>query len=67
MIKKKSSRKIKACLTTYELLTQNPERKAKIEKEYKELLPSELLIAFMEEDHISVRKLAKAAEISHSI
>lgn len=53
--------------TTYERLTQNPKRKAKIEKEYNQLLLSELLIALMEEDHVSVRKLAKAAGISPSI
>lgn len=66
MTKKLSSKKVKTCLTTYELLTQDPKRKAKIEKEYRELLLSELLIALMEEDSVSVRKLAKAAGISPS-
>jgi DNA-binding Xre family transcriptional regulator len=53
--------------STYKRLTKNPKRRAKIEKEYKELLLSELLIALMEEDQVSVRKLAKAAGISPSI
>lgn len=67
MTTKKTPKKIKACLTTYELLTKDPDRKAKIEKGYRELLLSELFIALMEEDHVSVRKLAKAAGISPSI
>jgi len=67
MIKRKSLKKVEPSLTTYERLTKNPKRKAKIEKEYKQLLLSELLIALMEEDHVSVRKLAKAAGISPSI
>ena len=67
MIKSKSPKKPKTCLTTYERLTQNPIRKAKIKKEYQQLLLSELLIALMEEDNVSVRKLAKEAGISPSI
>jgi len=67
MMRKKTPKKIKTCLTTYDLLTKDPVRKAKIEKGYRELLLSELFIALMEEDHVSVRKLAKAAGISPSI
>jgi DNA-binding Xre family transcriptional regulator len=67
MIKQKTSKKTKTCLTTYERLTQDPIRKAKIKKEYQQLLLSELLIALMEEDNVSVRKLAKEAGISPSI
>ena len=67
MTKKKPTKKIKTGLSTYERLIKNPKRKAKIEKEYKQLLLSELLIALMEEDNVSVRKLAKAAGISPSI
>lgn len=48
MTKKKYSKKTKTSLTTYERLTKDPKRKAKIEKEYKQLLLSELLIALME-------------------
>lgn len=46
-------------------LTQ--QQKKEFEKEYKDLLLSELLIAIMEEDEISVRKLAKAAGISPTV
>ena len=67
MIKKKIIPKRRVVKTTYEQLIQDPKRKAKIEKEYKELLLSELLIALMEEDHVSVRKLAFAAGVSPSI
>jgi transcriptional regulator with XRE-family HTH domain len=67
MIKKTSLKKVEPNLTTCERLTKDPKRRAKIKKDYKQLLLSELLIAIMEEDHVSVRKLAKAAKISPSI
>lgn len=67
MIKKTSTKKSNVILTTYDQLIQDPKRKARIEKEYRELLLSELLIALMEEDHVSIRKLATAARISPSI
>ena len=57
----------KKTMSTYDRLVHDPIRKSKIDEEYKELLLSELLIALMEEDHISVRKLAEAAELSPSI
>ncbi len=57
----------KKVLSTYERLTQDPARKKRIDEEYQELLLSELIIALMEEDHISVRKLAEAAGLSPSI
>ncbi|MCF7800059.1 helix-turn-helix transcriptional regulator [Candidatus Babeliales bacterium] len=65
--KKIKSKEAKTNLSTYERLTQDPKRKAKIEREYKDLLLSELLIALMEEDRVSVKKLALAAGISPSI
>ncbi len=67
MSKKKSVKKTAPVLSTYERLIKSPRRKAKIEKEYTQLLLSELLIALMEEDDVSVRKLSKAAGISPSI
>lgn len=57
----------KKILSTYERLAQDPARKKKMDEEYQELLLSELIIALMEEDHISVRKLAEAAGLSPSI
>jgi DNA-binding Xre family transcriptional regulator len=67
MPKKATLNKTSSSMTTYERLTQDPARKAKIESNYKDLLLSELLTALMEEDQISVRKLAKLAGISPSI
>ncbi len=42
-------------------------RKKKFEEGYRDLLLSELLIAIMQEDDISIRELAKAAGISPTI
>jgi transcriptional regulator with XRE-family HTH domain len=57
-------RKLKS---TYEQFIENDEQKALLEAEYKELLLSEMLIAAMEHDHLSVRKLAAAAGVSPTI
>jgi hypothetical protein len=61
MTRKRSSKNSTVGLTTYERLTKCPVRKAKIEKTYEQLLLSELLLALAEEDYVSVRRLAKAA------
>lgn len=53
--------------STYEQFIQDKEQKNLLEQEYKELLLSELLLAAMEEDHVSVRKLAAAAGVSPTI
>ncbi|MFC1842001.1 helix-turn-helix domain-containing protein [Candidatus Dependentiae bacterium] len=55
--------------TTYDIFVKSlsPKEKEEFEKEYKELVLSELLIALMEEDNISVRKLAKEAGISPTV
>ena len=53
--------------STYETFIENETQKVLIDQEYKELLLSELLIAAMEHDHISVRKLASAAGVSPTI
>lgn len=53
--------------STYDEFIEDVEQKSLLEKEYKELLLSELLIAAMEHDHISVRKLAAAAGVSPTI
>ncbi len=57
----------KKAKSTYEEFIEDEEQKALIDKEYKELLLSELLIAAMKHDHISVRKLASAAGVSPTI
>ena len=53
--------------STYEAFIDNKKQKKLLDKEYRELLISELLLAVMEEDHISVRKLASEAEVSPTV
>ena len=54
--------------STYEkLIHDDPEFEKDLEKRYKEFILSELLLAAMEEDHISIRKLAKEAGVSPSL
>lgn len=50
--------------STYEAFIEDKEQKELLDKEYRDLLISELLCAIMQEDHISVRKLATAAGVS---
>lgn len=45
----------------------SPKEKAAFDKEYRNLLISELLLAVMEQDDISVRQLAKLADVSPTI
>ena len=54
-------------LTTYERMMKDPARRREFDEGYREFLISELLIALMEKDHISVRKLAVEARVSPSI
>ncbi len=53
--------------SSYEELIEDPKQKELLEQEYQELLISELLIAAMEKDDLSVRRLAKAAGVSPTI
>ncbi|MGE5196572.1 MAG: helix-turn-helix domain-containing protein [Anaerolineae bacterium] len=53
--------------STYERFIENKKQKRLLDKEYRELLISELLLAAMREDHISVRKLAAEADVSPTI
>ena len=53
--------------STYEKFIENKKQKRLLDREYRELLISELLLAAMEENHISVRKLAAEAEVSPTI
>lgn len=54
-------------LSTYERKMKDPKFKKAYQKNYKELLFSELLISIMEGDDMSVRKLAKEANLSPSV
>ena len=50
--------------SNYDKITRDKKRKENIEKEYQELLITELLAAAMQKDSTSVRDLAKEAGIS---
>lgn len=54
-------------ISTYDELMKNPDFKKKHEKSYQELVLSELLLAVMAEDNVSIRSLAKQAEISPAV
>jgi hypothetical protein len=60
------TKKIKS---TYDKLMESmtPKEKKEYEKELKDFIISELILAAMEEDNISVRKLAKLADVSPTI
>lgn len=64
-----TKKKNKDVQTTYDRHIQrmSPERKKKFDAEYRELVLSELLIALMKEDDVSVRKLAREAGLSSAI
>lgn len=54
--------------STYErLIHEDAEFKNDLKKGYREFILSELLLAIMEEDHLSIRKLAKEAGVSPSL
>jgi len=54
-------------ISTFDRLMQDPKWKAGFEKGYEKFLISELLIEAMEENKISVRKLAQKAGVSPTI
>jgi len=53
--------------STVEKFFEDKEQKRIFEEEHKEFLLSELIIALMEQDDISVRKLAGAARVSPTV
>ena len=59
--------KTKKVLSTFEREMKNAKFKKAFDKSYKEFLLSELLIALMEKDEISVRELAKEVGLSPTI
>ena len=59
--------KPKKSLSTFEREMKNAKFKKAFEKGYKEFLLSELLIAIMEKDDISVRELAKEVGLSPTV
>ncbi len=53
--------------STYEREMMDPEFRAQFEIEYQEFALSEIVLQLMEEEKISVRKLARAAEVSPTV
>lgn len=54
-------------ITTFERKMKNPKFKKAFEEGYKKLLFSELMISIMKDDDVSIRDLAKEANISKSV
>lgn len=48
--------------STYDEFVEDPEQRKLLENEYNELLASELLLAVMEKDVVSVRELAQGGD-----
>lgn len=69
MTKKPTKKIIKKTKSSYDefMETLTPKEKAEYREEYRELLLSEMLLALMAGDDISVRKLAKEANVSPTI
>ena len=64
----KKGRRKKVMETTYDkFINSNPKRKAKFEKEYNDFLLSEFILEKMEQEHVSVRTLAKKAGVSPTV
>jgi transcriptional regulator with XRE-family HTH domain len=53
--------------STFDRVMQNPKQKKAFDKEYSQFLFSELVLEAMEEQKISVRKLAQKSGVSTSI
>jgi len=54
-------------MSTFDKMMQDPKRKKKYEEGYREFLLSELLIDLMNDEEVSVRKLAKEAGLSTAV
>jgi DNA-binding Xre family transcriptional regulator len=64
---KKKNKAPKKQMSTFDLIMQDPKRREQFEKGYNEFLVNEFLLEAMEENHISVRKLAEKASVSPAI
>jgi hypothetical protein len=61
-----ANKKIKSTIDTF-IESLSPKEKKAFDEEYKDLLLSEMILAAMEEDKISVRRLAKLAGVSPTV
>lgn len=53
--------------STFERIMQSPKRRQTFDKKYNEFVLSELISELMEEEHISVRELAKKTKLSPTV
>ncbi|SRR6056297_1286367 len=53
--------------STYDRIMNDKKRKTRFDKEYTEFLVNEFILEAMEENHISVRKLAEKADVSPAV
>ena len=53
--------------STFDRIMRNPKRRKQFEEEYGDLVRSELVLALMEDDEKSVRKLAAEAGLSPAV
>jgi hypothetical protein len=60
------TKKIKSTVDTF-IKSLNPKERKEFDEEYREFVLSELLLAAMAKDNVSVRKLAKIAGVSPTI
>ncbi len=69
MMKKTKLRRPRSVKTTCEEFVNSlsPKEKREFDEEFKDLAFSELLLAIMAQDEISVRKLAKMADVSPTV
>jgi DNA-binding Xre family transcriptional regulator len=63
----KKNNTAKEQLSTFDRIMSDQKRREKFEKGYNEFLVNEFLLEAMEENHISVRKLAEKASVSPAI
>ncbi|OHD70643.1 MAG: hypothetical protein A2W19_01190 [Spirochaetes bacterium RBG_16_49_21] len=63
----KKNKVAKKQMSTFDFIMRDPERREQFEKGYNEFLVNEFLLEAMEENHISVRKLAEKAGVSPAI
>jgi DNA-binding Xre family transcriptional regulator len=63
----KKTKTTKKQMSTFDLIMRDPKRREQFEKGYNEFLVNEFLLEAMEENHISVRKLAEKASVSPAI
>lgn len=62
-----AAKKPEKITSTFDKIMQDPRRKKQFDKGYREFLLSEIMIELMEENHKTVRNLAKEAGLSPTV